>query len=148
DITPNARTVVEKELARRNLSEKQRLKLDKRAENSIKRQVQTGDELAPLWKRLIAKIIDWVITVVLFFPVSFLEGLQTPLEWAVFGILAFLCMSYGLAADALPNGQSLGKKIFGLTVIDTQKGGPCTLGQSLGRNFCLSLLAIVDLFPL
>jgi uncharacterized RDD family membrane protein YckC len=60
-------------------------------------------------------------------------------------LIAFLlCLIYILFADALPNGQSLGKRLLGIAVVDERTSRPCTLVQSLIRNGLLLCLGIID----
>ena len=44
-----------------------------------------------------------------------------------------------LTWDALPNGQSLGKKVVKISAIDVETGNPCSLIQSIVRNIILIL---------
>jgi uncharacterized RDD family membrane protein YckC len=44
---------------------------------------------------------------------------------------------YLLIADSLFLGESLGKKLFGLRVLDLEKAIPCNLKQSIIRNLCV-----------
>lgn len=52
--------------------------------------------------------------------------------------------AYYLFSDALPNGQSLGKKLLGMSVIDEQSHLNCNLYQSFIRNITTPCLSIVD----
>ncbi len=52
--------------------------------------------------------------------------------------------SYYALSDALPKGQSLGKKPFGLYVISKSTGKPCSVFQSLVRNVFSPVLGVVD----
>ena len=73
--------------------------------------------------RLSAKLIDLFIMAffsLLFYPVGVLLS------------LAYLGIS-----DSMQNGQSLGKKVMGFSVISLEDGGPCTLKQSVVRNLPL-----------
>ena len=56
----------------------------------------------------------------------------------------FLFVVYLLFADALPNGQSVGKRILGIAVVDGRTGRPCSVAQSFTRNLLLHLLGIFD----
>ena len=53
------------------------------------------------------------------------------LAWALY---------YSCTKDARPNGQSIGKKMFGLMVVGVDTARPCTLGQAIGRGLLLDLL--------
>jgi uncharacterized RDD family membrane protein YckC len=66
------------------------------------------------------------------------------------GINLFLViwLSYFLIKDALPNGQSFGKKSVNIKVVSIRTGKNCSLLQSLVRNIVLfvPVLSIADLF--
>ena len=51
--------------------------------------------------------------------------------------LGGLGLFYLLLKDSLGQGQSLGKRIYGLRVVDAESGEPCTHRQSLVRNLWL-----------
>jgi len=57
------------------------------------------------------------------------------------GIFAFL---YTLFADGLQGGQSWGKRVMGVAVVDVRTNLQCSFAQSLGRNACLCILGIAD----
>ena len=60
-------------------------------------------------------------------------------------LIAFaLSLAYLLLADSLPGGQSLGKRLMGIAVVDERTGRPCTLVQALVRNGLLLFLSIID----
>ena len=54
--------------------------------------------------------------------------------WALF---------YHFFADALPGGQSFGKKWIGTYVINAKTGAPCSLGRSFIRNL-IAMLGPID----
>ena len=55
-----------------------------------------------------------------------------------------LCVGYYLLADALPGGQSYGKRMLGMVVLDARTGAPCRVWQALVRNLTLALLGPLD----
>ncbi|MDD0852434.1 RDD family protein [Halobacteriovorax sp. GB3] len=69
--------------------------------------------------RLIAKAIDLFIVLVLslFYPVGLILA------------IVYLCVS-----DSLQNGQSVGKRFMGFSVISLEDGSPCSVKQSIVRN--------------
>lgn len=100
--------------------------------------------LAPRSDRLTGQIIDGVIAGGPFLLlVAFRESFG-----AVGTILVQLSMLFGVAyyfiCDALPNGQSYGKRIMSMRVIDEDSGRPCSFFQSTVRNFSLGLLGPLD----
>ncbi len=52
---------------------------------------------------------------------------------------------YSLCRDGF-KGRSLGKRIFGLMVITTDQGKPCTMGKSMLRNLLMVLVALFHWF--
>lgn len=58
--------------------------------------------------------------------------------WGLF--LLIIPSIYYFIKDGLKNGQSYGKRMFGLMVIDIQKNLPCSKGKSAFRNLISSLI--------
>ncbi len=71
---------------------------------------------APIGERCVALIVDNFIT----------------------GLLAYICIGvfYGCMKDGIRDGQSFGKGLMNLRVVDYNTGMPATIGQSFIRN-CL-----------
>lgn len=80
---------------------------------------------ASVSKRILARLIDWLIAWVL--------ALFLPPLGVLLGIV------YLAVADGLQRGQSLGKMVFGLDVI-MQDGSPCDLRSSIFRNIPFILI--------
>lgn len=105
---------------------------------------QKPKNLAGLGRRWGGQLIDSFFTVLLFFTVG------RTAEWvglpsAVAAYLAFGSgIGYYLFSDALPNGQSLGKKLLGMSVIDERSYLSCNLYQSFMRNITTPFLNILD----
>lgn len=100
--------------------------------------------LAPRSDRVTGQIIDGVIAVGPFLLIlAFRESFG-----AIGTILVQLSMLFAVAhyfiCDALPNGQSYGKRIMNMRVIDEDSGRPCSFFQSAVRNFSLGLLGPLD----
>lgn len=97
--------------------------------------------------RLIANLIDWVVTYAIFLGPYFVfdSALQTPTP-DVMIILSFIgAPLYYLLNDGLPNGQSLGKKLFRIQVVDEKTGQPCRVGKSFLRNLPM-VIPLVNIF--
>jgi len=101
---------------------------------------------APLSQRFGAYIVDGIITVgpvivAAIFNHLFHLGTQSPATRTI-NYVATLAWAfyYTCTRDARPNGQSIGKKIFGLMVVNTETDKPCTLGQAIGRGLTLAVL--------
>jgi uncharacterized RDD family membrane protein YckC len=107
------------------------------------REYKRHEKLAGRLPRLGAKLVDTLIVIVGLTLENYLSrylGLG-----AVTGMIALaLGVGYMLFADALPNGQSLGKKLFGICVIDERSYLNCNIYQAFIRNLPLQFLSILD----
>lgn len=139
--------------------------------------MQTGSSellvTAPLWKRFSAFLVDMLIGgLILFGLVGLLmiyliaamayvrwELLENILEratetafyiYVLLTVLSFIWfLLYLLLRDSLKNGQSWGKRLFGLKVVSVETGRPCSRGGSFTRNFPgLSFTLIFCFIPL
>ncbi|HSR25375.1 MAG TPA: RDD family protein [Candidatus Eisenbacteria bacterium] len=106
-------------------------------------------ETAGLGSRFAAQLIDllvlWGVLLALglvSYGIGALLGQATVavLVFLVFGFLSF--WAYWILSEALSSGQTVGKYVLHLRVIDA-RGGPVGVGQALIRN----LLRIVDFLP-
>ena len=90
-----------------------------------------------LWKgrkaRAFAKAIDFSIIIAL------------SLFSYPFGVIVALV--YMSLCDSLPNGQSIGKRLFGFCVVSVEDGAPCNLRQSFVRNLFFTLFIAFLFFP-
>lgn len=83
--------------------------------------------------RLIAKAIDLFIVLILsffFYPIGL--------------ILSVVYMAIG---DSLQDGQSVGKKFMGFSVISLEDGSPCTVKQSVIRNLPILIPLFFAIVP-
>jgi uncharacterized RDD family membrane protein YckC len=90
---------------------------------------------------LIGQIVDGLVMLALFFLFTW-KLHEDSAGWLVAIDLA-PGFAYFLLADALPGGQSLGKRAMKIAVVDAFSGVPCRWYQSLGRNL-LGFLGIID----
>lgn len=112
--------------------------------NSTQVEYQKPKNLAGLGRRWGGQIIDSFVTLSLFFAAG-RAAEMVGLPSAVAAYLAFGSgIGYYLFADALPNGQSLGKKLLGMSVIDERSYLNCNLYQSFLRNITTPFLNILD----
>jgi len=109
---------------------------------------------APMGKRVLAFIIDsligglvltllaggMLVSLFLMMSYQFPEFLRNAPDyvgylWITGTMISFFwfCL-YSIARDALPGGQSWGKRLFGLMVVNVQKETPCSILDSLIRN--------------
>ncbi|QXI40686.1 RDD family protein [Pseudomonas xantholysinigenes] len=105
---------------------------------------QKPKNLAGLGRRWGGQMIDVLVTYAIFF-VSFrvVEFLQ--LSEQVAAVISLGApLAYYLFSDAMPNGQSVGKKLLGICVVDERSYLNCSLGQSFVRNITTPFLSILD----
>lgn len=103
--------------------------------------------LASRSSRLLGQALDAIIAILPFFGAGFIDSVAPEFaETLGFLWLAAMlfCLSYLFFADALPGGQSFGKRMLGIAVVDERSGRPCSLGQSFARNFALAILGFLD----
>ncbi len=91
----------------------------------FRRQLRQGVEKKARKGRLVAKSIDLAISL-LFAAFTGIMGL-------------FFSILYIVLSDSLFEGQSIGKKLVGLRVIDLETGNYCNIKQSIFRNALLAL---------
>ncbi|MHC3823470.1 MULTISPECIES: RDD family protein [Pseudomonas] len=105
---------------------------------------QKPKNLAGLGRRWGGQIIDTLITYFLILFVGRLaEFIGLPPN-AVAVLALGTGVAYYLFSDAMPNGQSLGKKLLGMSVIDERSYLNCNLYQSFIRNITTPFLNILD----
>lgn len=107
--------------------------------------------LATLGDRFIAHFIDYIIFVLgLTFSIIIIiiAANNYTLFGQILGVFGRLCLFptffYRLCADGLEGGQSYGKRLMKICVIDAISGKPCTFTKSLLRQIPLAFLGILD----
>jgi uncharacterized RDD family membrane protein YckC len=103
--------------------------------------------LAHPGKRFQGQFIDGVVTYLLGYLTFFILKLVIPTEPAAYSGIAIGIM-YFLFSDSFPNGQSIGKKLLGMSVVSKSDMQPCSPLQSFLRNitFPLGILDWVFIF--
>lgn len=91
-----------------------------------------GDRQTTLFNRLVAKFIDALIVGALYFIG---RAIWPPL--GVFGAFFFAAFQ-----DSFGVGQSIGKRIIGLKVIDDRTGASCNFAASFLRNMPFSAIVL------
>lgn len=95
-------------------------------------------------KRLIGQMIDSAISILLFTFTLHVIELFT-LEGNIAAIMALVTGGgYYLLSDAMPNGQSIGKRILNMAVIDENSYMNCNILQSFLRNITTPSLSVLD----
>ncbi|MBM4317996.1 MAG: RDD family protein [Deltaproteobacteria bacterium] len=105
--------------------------------NNRKSRILMGEAQCSMVQRVIARFIDLIVTTAIFLIGSWF---WFPLGW----IGAVL---YTGVQDSLGQGQSLGKKIIGLKVIEDYSGLPCSVSNSVFRNVPWMMSAFFLPFP-
>lgn len=149
-LTEVAQKLLEEELQKRNVSEKD--ESDYKTSDVANTKPEdfaegiTLGNLASTGSRYVAQFVDQVIAVLIVMAVSFLIGI-IGLNTA-FGLVLVVSSyaAYILMNDAMPNGQSIGKKLLSIKVINKQSGKNCSLSESFLRNITtvIPFLAVID----
>jgi uncharacterized RDD family membrane protein YckC len=105
-------------------------------------------KLASLKERVLAQLFDFFVAIIVSLGSILLSTVLSPLS-IIFGSLVQLIGSlfavfYILFADGFKGGQSYGKRLMKIAVINAKSRKSCTFGQSLVRNLSLSFLGIID----
>lgn len=102
-------------------------------------------ELASRPKRYLGQVLDNILPVTAIAIIfSIATIVSTEKLSSTFGIAGFIVyFLYILFADGMNEGQSWGKKIVGVRVIDMRTGEPCSYWQSFVRNI-FYILGIFD----
>lgn len=87
-------------------------------------------QLASVESRLGAQVVDGLVALSMFFVAVPAAALSE--SFTLLGPI--LSILYYLLSDALPGGQSLGKRLLKIAVVEETSGLPCTLAQSAMRN--------------
>lgn len=97
--------------------------------------------LASIGDRFTAQFIDGLIALALGALIYYIaKSVDWPLEIAFLGWLFYL-----LVCDALPGGQSLGKRFTRSSVVHIKTEAPCRYWQSVVRNFPILVLGVFDI---
>ncbi len=138
DLTDLAYTILDRVLSERGVTNSDReiltMQIEQESENII--------PLASIGSRAVAQMIDAILALVLLiFPVIIFGK---PADFGLsIGVLLYI--AYLLFQDALPDGQSIGKRIMKIRVINRFTGRSCGLAASAIRNGLLIFLGFIDL---
>lgn len=95
-------------------------------------------------KRFQGQFIDALISFIILGILIYFKNLAG-LNNEIMGIVTIVIpVAYFILSDALPNGQSIGKRLLGMSVISKSTGKNCTIVQSILRNVFTPLLGIID----
>jgi len=99
---------------------------------------------ASRFSRLIGQIIDGVITGAPFILFPAFASFSDFLGVVVLCIAIGWSFFYYFFCDGFTGGQSYGKRMLGMHVIDAKTQTPCSFGQSFLRNLLLAILGPID----
>jgi uncharacterized RDD family membrane protein YckC len=100
--------------------------------------------LASPKRRYLGQFIDILVTWAVFLGCLFTAN-ELSIQQDYAGIISvFVAAMYFVFSDALPKGQTLGKKFLNISVIDKRTGKYCTLWQSFLRNMFTPILGAID----
>jgi uncharacterized RDD family membrane protein YckC len=104
--------------------------------------------LASRGSRLLGQMIDAVVAfspfIVVVLMTSMAPGAIARMGENLWLPAMLACLGYLFFADAMPRGQSFGKWMLGVAVVDERTGLPCSAWQSFVRNVLLSILGLLD----
>ncbi|MDP2747392.1 RDD family protein [Pseudomonas sp.] len=100
--------------------------------------------LASPGKRLVAQLIDAIIAFSLFYvTLHVVEVLSLSGQVDVFSALV-VGGSYYFLSDAMPKGQSIGKRMLKIAVVSDVSYIDCNVFQSVLRNITTPFLGVID----
>jgi len=101
--------------------------------------------LASRSARLLGQVLDGLVAIVPMVALVLIDSAGLESGGGPLGMAALVVgVAYYFLADALPGGQSLGKRWLDLSVIDARTGEPCSIWQSFVRNLLLAILGPLD----
>lgn len=141
ELTSLAQAVLDETLAERGITPTERTDLEQQIEHEHKQLVP----LASLGARFVAQILDGVAALIILYVPLILLMLVGYIGSIGGSIVLIAYVTYLLFQDALPNGQSLGKRVLRLRVVNKTSRQSCGLGASFLRNILLLLLGPIDI---
>ncbi|WP_374438811.1 RDD family protein [Inhella sp.] len=139
DLTDAARLVLQEVLSKRGISAGQ---TNAARESAIKveaARLEADKRLASFGARLVAFVIDvWGVGIGLYVALLPLQFFSSELHAVSYCIAWF---TYFFVRDAIP-GQSFGKRLLGIRVVQHESGLSCTWSKSFWRNVAHVIFAI------
>ena len=86
-------------------------------------------ESASVLQRIVAQCIDLAVALGIIILISAVPAPDGPIRITLGLVGLALGLGYRLLGDALFGGQALGKRLFGIRVVDAATRQPCTRGQ-------------------
>lgn len=107
----------------------------------------TQHRLAGLGPRLIAQILDSILgfmPLIVFALLAVALGLDDVIKGWMIILGGVFVLVYLVFQDGMGRGQSWGKRMQSIAVVDERTGEPCKYGQSLVRNVSLIVFNLID----
>lgn len=98
---------------------------------------------APRWKRTIGTLLDAIVGTLPFALVTVL-ALSGMITSTMYTASVGWSVLYFFFADGLHSGQSFGKRLMGMRVVQLDGKSPCSFGQAFVRKLPLAILGPVD----
>ena len=114
-------------------------------EEEVISEIEKTPPLASIGSRFVAQALDGIIASFLIFIPALIFGGSSNLGVGV-GFFCFIV--YLLFQDALPNGQSIGKRVMKIAVVNKTTSKPCKHTESIVRNALLLFIGFIDLLTL
>lgn len=110
----------------------------------VKSSIEEAHTLASPGLRYLGQLLDFFVSIGLFMFILW-AGKSLGIEQEVASLISLsIAVSYFLFSDGLPNGQSIGKKALGISVISSKTGKSCTIIQSFFRNMLTPIIGSID----
>jgi uncharacterized RDD family membrane protein YckC len=101
-------------------------------------------QLATVGSRYLGQIIDGIITALIFVVCLFITK-EVAVSNEIRDLIVIVIPSlYFLLSDGLPQGQSLGKKILKISVVNKSTGESCSVLKSFIRNVLTPFIGFID----
>jgi len=144
-LTEEARVILNNVLSSRGISDSVIKDVHEEADKQAATLVTVFTSLASLWSRIFAFSIDvWGVMLAL-------GIVLLPLRWVSadshINAAVIFWLAYFLLRDSIP-GQSIGKRVLGIKVVQLESGRPCNWGKSILRNITHFVFLIDALFIL
>jgi uncharacterized RDD family membrane protein YckC len=104
----------------------------------------SGAEYASWWSRVGAQLIDILVLAVPFGIIAALVASATDDAslWTLSIVFTIASVAYDGVLDGGPRGQTLGKRVLGIRVIDDGTGASIGYGRGVGRSVFMNALSL------
>jgi uncharacterized RDD family membrane protein YckC len=146
NLTEIAQQLIEAEISNRGITKEGESRLLEQEQKLVERINAEVSMYPGVFDRGVAHLIDQFMLLPIGFFAAVLADLLFGEASSANGIWVVPCLLYFLFSDALPNGQSIGKKICKISVVSYDKRQPSGMFDSFVRNIVLLLAGVVDIF--